>query len=198
MGVIIKSINTTSVGWYPFLQVDKSWFSSRLTYLHQSALCDFSNNGMVMDSTCSWNVYLFWPFSYSSSHTCSWNVYLFWPFSYSTSHTCTFLKLFLKSLWRFTVCFLFRAVKKYSQAAVNRKRKFEQMAAPSELKLYDFISKKKEKKITKHGKTVCDVFVCDYGKSGTLSALPKHDNPEYTTLSPLKKDTHKITSTTQN
>ena len=180
MGVIIKSINTTSVGWYPFLQVDKSWYSSRLTYLHQSALCDFSNNGMVMDSTCSWNVYLFW------------------PFSYSTSHTCTFLKLFLKSLWRFTVCFLFRAVKKYSQAAVNRKRKFEQMAAPSELKLYDFISKKKEKKITKHGKTVCEVFVCDYGKSGTLSALPKHDDPEYTTLSPLKKDTHKITSTTQN
>ena len=96
------------------------------------------------------------------------------------------------------MCFLFRAVKKYSQAAVNRKRKFEQMAAPSELKLYDFINKKKEKKITKHGKTVCDVFVCDYGKSGTLSALPKHDNPEYTTLSPLKKDTHKITSTTQN
>lgn len=49
----------------------------------------------------------------------------------------------------------FRAVKKYSQAAINRKRKFAQAAAPSELKLYDFISKKKDKKISKHGKSVC-------------------------------------------
>lgn len=39
-----------------------------------------------------------------------------------------------------------RSVKKYSQAAVNRKRKFEQSPAPRELKLHDFICSMREKK----------------------------------------------------
>ncbi|XP_013392262.1 transcription factor SPT20 homolog [Lingula anatina] len=38
-----------------------------------------------------------------------------------------------------------RAVKKFSQTAVNRKRKFAQCPAPSSLKLYDFLHKKKDK-----------------------------------------------------
>ena len=37
-------------------------------------------------------------------------------------------------------------MKKFTQAAVNRKRKFAQSAAPAELKLHDFILKKKDKK----------------------------------------------------
>ncbi|XP_055958940.1 transcription factor SPT20 homolog isoform X1 [Patella vulgata] len=38
-----------------------------------------------------------------------------------------------------------RSVKKYTQAAVNRKRKLAQAPAPKELKLFDFITRKKEK-----------------------------------------------------
>ncbi|KAL3880036.1 hypothetical protein ACJMK2_032308 [Sinanodonta woodiana] len=41
---------------------------------------------------------------------------------------------------------LTRSVKKFTQAAVNRKRKFAQCAAPKELRLFDFISKKKDRK----------------------------------------------------
>lgn len=36
-----------------------------------------------------------------------------------------------------------RSVKKYSQAAINRKRKFEQAQAPRELRLHDFVHKKR-------------------------------------------------------
>lgn len=40
---------------------------------------------------------------------------------------------------------MYRSVKKYSQAAVNRKRKFAQGPAPKELQLYDFLHRKKDK-----------------------------------------------------
>lgn len=36
-----------------------------------------------------------------------------------------------------------RSVKKFTQAAINRKRKFEQAEAPKELRLYDFVHKKR-------------------------------------------------------
>lgn len=36
-----------------------------------------------------------------------------------------------------------RSMKKYSQTAINRKRKFEQAQAPKELRLYDFVHKKR-------------------------------------------------------
>ncbi|KAL4234109.1 transcription cofactor [Mactra antiquata] len=52
-----------------------------------------------------------------------------------------------------------RSVKKYQQAAINRKRKFAASSAPSELKLYDFIMKKKDKKLqptTAAGKAAVD------------------------------------------
>ena len=38
-----------------------------------------------------------------------------------------------------------RSVKKFTQASVNRKRKFAQCPAPRHLKLHDFIEKHKEK-----------------------------------------------------
>lgn len=38
-----------------------------------------------------------------------------------------------------------RSVKKYSQASINRKRKFDQAPAPKELRLYDFLHKKRHR-----------------------------------------------------
>ncbi|XP_064608433.1 transcription factor SPT20 homolog isoform X1 [Liolophura sinensis] len=46
---------------------------------------------------------------------------------------------------KFNTPLLKRSVKKYSQAAVNRKRKFAQGPAPKELQLYDFLHRKKDK-----------------------------------------------------
>ncbi|XP_060569271.1 transcription factor SPT20 homolog [Ruditapes philippinarum] len=52
-----------------------------------------------------------------------------------------------------------RYVKKYNQSAANRKRKFAACSAPSELKLHDFISKKKDKKTSsKFGKSAVDYW----------------------------------------
>lgn len=54
-------------------------------------------------------------------------------------------------------CFFFfsRSVKKYSQAAVNRKRKFAKAPAPKELRLLDFISRKRLRKGAGAIKPVC-------------------------------------------
>ena len=60
---------------------------------------------------------------------------------------------------RFQNFMFFRSVKKYSQAAINRKRKFEQVQAPKELRLHDFIHKKRVRSLPtvnlKVGKAVC-------------------------------------------
>ncbi|OWF44222.1 transcription factor SPT20 homolog [Mizuhopecten yessoensis] len=46
---------------------------------------------------------------------------------------------------KFNTPLLKRSVKKYTQAAINRKRKFAQAAAPKELRLLDFLQKKKSR-----------------------------------------------------
>jgi hypothetical protein len=52
-------------------------------------------------------------------------------------------------------------IKKYSQAAINRKRKFEQAQAPRELRLHDFVHKKRVRSMPtvnlKVGKAVCSL-----------------------------------------
>lgn len=45
---------------------------------------------------------------------------------------------------KFNTVQMYKTVKKYSQAAINRKRKFEHCAAPRGLKLHDFVSKRKD------------------------------------------------------
>jgi hypothetical protein len=58
-----------------------------------------------------------------------------------------------------------RSVKKYSQTAVNKKRKLALSAAPKHLKLHDFLSKRKDKSKTapqvnlKVGKTVSVLLI---------------------------------------
>lgn len=62
---------------------------------------------------------------------------------------------------KFNTPALKRAAKRYSQAAMNRKRKFAQSAAPSELQLHDFITKHKNKRVTsstKLGRTSVDCW----------------------------------------
>lgn len=56
---------------------------------------------------------------------------------------------------------IFRSLKKYSQASINRKRKFEHAPAPKELRLYDFLHKKRHRSQPpinlKVGKAVCSL-----------------------------------------
>ncbi|KAK3099204.1 hypothetical protein FSP39_000975 [Pinctada imbricata] len=82
-----------------------------------------------------------------------------------------------------------RAVKKYSQAAVNRKRKFAHSAAPKELKLYDFIHKKKTRATQpyclKVGKPHIDMWK---QRSVHLAAPESVDVGKYATVKELPKD----------
>lgn len=59
--------------------------------------------------------------------------------------------------------YFFRSVKKFTQASINRKRKFEQAEAPKELRLYDFVHKKRVRSHPhvnlKVGKAVCSLHV---------------------------------------
>ena len=73
--------------------------------------------------------------------------------------------LIVLSVLFWSIVYLFtRCVKKFSQAAVNRKRKMSHCSAPKHLKLHDFITKKRDKLITnppvnlKVGKSVSCIF----------------------------------------
>lgn len=61
-----------------------------------------------------------------------------------------------------------RYVRKYNQSAVDRKRKFAASSAPSELRLHDFIMRKKDKKTSsKFGKSTIDSW-----KQATVTLTP--------------------------
>ncbi|XP_052794495.1 transcription factor SPT20 homolog isoform X2 [Mya arenaria] len=63
-----------------------------------------------------------------------------------------------------------RPVKKYTQAAMNRKRKFALSSAPRELQLHEFIAKKKEKKTSAAAKL--GKACVDFWKQKAVSLVP--------------------------